>query len=186
MLSLVNQYIVTLDACVLLPMPIADTLLRLAEEPAFYLPRWSRETIAEVHRNLQRWGYTTSQADRRVQAMNAMFEDAEVTGYEALLDSMKNDPKDRHVLAAAVRCGAHAIVTDNSKDFPPESAEPYGIEIMSGDEFLVCQFHLDSEGVLEKLEAQAARVKVSLPQLLDRLERSAPTFAKIVEANHDF
>jgi hypothetical protein len=56
MLSLVNQYIVTLDACVLLPMPVCDTLLRLAEEPAFYVPRWSRETLDEVHRNLMREG----------------------------------------------------------------------------------------------------------------------------------
>jgi predicted nucleic acid-binding protein len=124
MLSLVNQYIVALDACVLLPMPMADTLLRLAEEPAFYLPRWSEETIREIHRNLQKWGYTPAQADRRVQTMNAMFEDAQVTGYEPLLGSMKNDPKDRHVLAAAVRSGAHAIVTDNTKDFPPETVEP--------------------------------------------------------------
>jgi predicted nucleic acid-binding protein len=137
MLSLVNQYIVVLDACVLLPMPMADTLLRLAEDPAFYLPRWSSETTAEIHRNLQRWGYTTVQADRRVRAMNAMFEDAEVTGYEPLLEAMRNHPKDRHVLAAAVRCGAHAIVTNNVKDFPPESVEPFGIEMITGDAFLL-------------------------------------------------
>ena len=125
MLSLVNQYVVILDACVLLPMPMADTLLRLAEDPAFYLPRWSKETLTEVHRNLQKWGYTAAQADRRVKAMNEMLEEAEVDGYEPLFGSMTNDPKDRHVLAAAVRAGAHAIVTDNVKDFPLESVQPY-------------------------------------------------------------
>jgi len=35
-----NQYIAVLDTCVLAPMPLCDTLLRLAEDPAFYLPKW--------------------------------------------------------------------------------------------------------------------------------------------------
>ena len=30
------------------------------------------------------------------------FEDAEVTGYEGLAPAMTNDPKDLHVLAAAI------------------------------------------------------------------------------------
>src|SRR3954453_8578897 len=85
MLSLVNEYIVVLDACGLLPMPLCDTLLRLAEEPAFYLPRWSRETLDEVRRNLVRWGYRADQADRRIRSMRAMFEDAEVLRSEASL-----------------------------------------------------------------------------------------------------
>jgi predicted nucleic acid-binding protein len=180
MLSLVNQYIVVLDACVLLPMPICDTLLRLAEEPAFYLPRWSRETLAEIHRNLQKWGYSSAQADRRIRAMQEMFEDAEVVGYEELLTSMTNHPDDRHVLAAAVRSGAHAIVTDNIRHFPPESTQPYGIEVMTGDEFLTHQFHLDSDGVTAKLEAQAAKLKATIPQLLQRLGNSAPSFATLI------
>jgi len=158
MLSLVNQYIVTLDACVLLPMPLCDTLLRLAEEPAFYLPRWSHETLDEVHRNLvKKWGYTTEQADRRLSAMKAAFEDAEVTGYESLVPAMTNEPDDRHVLAAAVHCGSHAIVTENVKHFPPQSLDPYGIELMTADEFLVNQFHLDPGNVLAKLNAQAQK-----------------------------
>lgn len=62
-------------------------------------------------------GYTPAQAERRVTAMETAFDDANVTGYECLVASMRNDAKDRHVLAAAVRCGAHAIVTENVKHF---------------------------------------------------------------------
>ena len=43
---------VVLDACVLLPMPLADTLMRLAEHPRLYLPRWTDTIMEEVSRNL--------------------------------------------------------------------------------------------------------------------------------------
>jgi len=186
MLSLVNQYIVTLDACVLLPMPLCDTLLRLAEEPAFYLPRWSDETLNEVHRNLSRkWGHTVEQADRRISAMREAFEDAEVTGYECLVQAMTNDPSDRHVLAAAIHSGSHAIVTENVKHFPRESLNPYSIELMTADEFLVNQFHLDSDNVITKLEAQARKKRSTLKDLLGLLGRGTPEFAQLVSDNVD-
>lgn len=185
MISLVNQYIVVLDACVLLPMPLCDTLLRLAEEPALYLPRWSSDTLFEVRRNLLKWGYSSIQADRRIATMQAMFEDAEVVGYQCLMSSMANDPGDRHVLAAAVRAGAHAIVTDNVRHFPSHALEPYGLELMTADEFLVNQFHLEADAVIEKLEAQATKLRTDIPQLLDRLARSASSFSKLVTANYD-
>jgi predicted nucleic acid-binding protein len=53
--------------------------------------------------------------------MTRSFPDALVPGYESLVDGMTNDPKDRHVLAAAVRANAEVIVTFNRRDFP-ESA----------------------------------------------------------------
>jgi predicted nucleic acid-binding protein len=187
MLSLVNQYVVTLDACVLLPMPLCDTLLRLAEEPAFYVPCWSQETLDEVHRNLiKKWRYTVEQADRRIRAMRAAFEEAEVTGYESLIPGMTNDPGDRHVLAAAVRVGADAIVSDNVKHFPPEALAPYGIELLTADQFLVSQLHLDADGVIAKLEAQAKKRRSTITDLLRLLgTRGAPQFAQLVSDNEE-
>jgi hypothetical protein len=109
MIALSNQYIAVLDACALAPMPLCDTLVRLAEDPAFYIPRWTDDVLRELRWTLLRMGYAEVQAARRIAAMETAFEDAKVTGYECLVTSMTNDPKDRHVLAAAVRCGAHAI-----------------------------------------------------------------------------
>ena len=43
-----NECAVLLDACVLVPMPLCDTLLRLAEEPALYRPLWSERILLEV------------------------------------------------------------------------------------------------------------------------------------------
>ena len=134
----IDQYIVVLDACVLAPMPIADTLLRLAEEPAFYTLR-----------------YTQTQVDRRINAMRTAFPDAAVTGYEDLTEAMKNDSKDRHVLAAEVRCGAHAIVSDNKKHFPAKALTPYGLECMSADEFIKHQYHLDPDSFINVLDFEA-------------------------------
>jgi hypothetical protein len=104
--------IAVLDACVLIPMPLADTLLRLAEEPALYRPRWSSQIIEEMSRNLMgKLGLTPEQVLRREGQMRTFFAESWVRDYEHLVPDMKNPAKDRHVLAAAVRCGARSIVT---------------------------------------------------------------------------
>ena len=86
---------------------IRDTLLRLAEHPRLYVPRWSETIIAEVVRNLEgRFGLPAEKAAYLVAQLREHFGDSWVTGYEPLIDRMTNDPGDRHVLAAAVKCGA--------------------------------------------------------------------------------
>jgi hypothetical protein len=47
-LSNENEYAVVLDACVLAPMPLADTLLRLAEDPSLYQIVWTEELLQEI------------------------------------------------------------------------------------------------------------------------------------------
>jgi len=44
---------VLLDACVLVNFSLYDTLLRLAEPPRLYEPRWSQQVIAETTRALE-------------------------------------------------------------------------------------------------------------------------------------
>ena len=57
--------------------------------------------------------------------MNLALADANVTDHERLIDSFElPDPNDRHVLAAAVRIGAQAIVTFNLDHFPASALEP--------------------------------------------------------------
>src|SRR4051812_35611403 len=169
MIALSNQYVAVLDTCVLAPMPLCDTLLRLAEDPAFYIPKWTNDILRELRSTLLRLGYSETQAQRRITAMDTAFDDAKVTGYEDLAGSMTNDPKDRHVLAAAVRCGAHAIITANVRYFPPASVAPYDIGVVTPDDFLIHQFHLNQELLFEKLTAQAAARGIELDRLLDRL-----------------
>lgn len=180
MIAQSNQYIAVLDTCVLAPMPLCDTLLRLAEDPAFYIPKWSEGILLELRSTLQRMGYTTAQAERRITAMEDAFEDAKVTGYECLVASMMNDPKDRHVLAAAVRCGAHAIVTKNVRHFPRESVEPYDLNVLTPDDFLLHQFHLNQDLLRERIAAQARARNISLKNLLSGLAQWAPTTIRLL------
>lgn len=79
-------------------------------------------------------------------------------------------------MAAAVRCGAHAIITHNVRHFRPEAAMPYDLDILSPDDFLVHQFHFNDELLVEKLAAQAVARRISFSDLLDRLQRAAPNF----------
>jgi hypothetical protein len=45
--------LVVLDACVLANFSLCDTLLRLAEPPRLYEPKWSEEIIRETIRTLE-------------------------------------------------------------------------------------------------------------------------------------
>jgi hypothetical protein len=45
--------LVVLDACVLANFSLCDTLLRLAEPPRLYEPKWSEQIILETTRTLE-------------------------------------------------------------------------------------------------------------------------------------
>ena len=89
---------------------------------------------------------------------------------------MKNDEKDKHVVAAAVKAGAQVIVTNNLKHF---RELPEGIEAQSPDNFLCNVFDLDPDGMVEILREQAAALKKpkrSFEELLDGLSKFVPEF----------
>jgi predicted nucleic acid-binding protein len=178
----VNEFTVVLDACVLAPMPVCDTLLRLAEDPSFYIPKWSGHIMAEVRSTLSKFGYPKEKTDRRISAMSLAFEDALVTGYEGLIPSMTNNEKDRHVLAAAVRCKADAIVTENWKHFPPASVDCYGILVLKPDDFFVHQLELNADAVCDKIESQALAKRETPDILISRLAKHTPEFSKRLAA----
>src|ERR1039457_7413424 len=98
---MISGYQVVLDACVLVNAALRDTLLRLAEPPQLYLPRWSNDIMLETTRTLEtKLGLTPEQTVHLRDELKAHFADAWVEGYETLIPAMGNDAKDRHVLAA--------------------------------------------------------------------------------------
>jgi predicted nucleic acid-binding protein len=175
-----SGYQAVLDACVLVNAALRDTLLRVAEPPRLYLPRWSSEIMDEVTRTLEnKLGLSPVQTAHLVGQLRQHFGICWVEGYEPLIPAMGNDPKDRHVLAAAVRTGAQTIVTFNLKDFSAEALAPWDVEAQHPDEFLVHQFHLNPAVVLHKLQQQAEQ-RGGLERLLAIHAQTVPTFTDLL------
>jgi len=175
-----SGYQVVLDACVFVNAALRDTLLRLAEPPHLYLPRWSNDIILETVRTLEtNLGVTPAQTAHLVRELELHFGDAWIEGYEPLIAAMTNHPKDRHVLAAAVRAGAQTVVTFNLKDFPDTALAPWNVAAQSPDDFLIHQYHLDPEVVVTKLREQAER-RGGIERLLEIHSRTAPEFVCLI------
>lgn len=178
-------FTVLLDANVLYPAYLRDALLRLAYAEMFQI-RWSQEILDEMARNVKAGRATSQHAkiDRTVETMKEAFPDAMVTGYERLIASMGNHPKDRHVLAAAIGGQADLIVTYNLQHFPPEARKPHDIDAQPPDEFLCYQWELEDPeyivGILEGWAYSLGAPPLSLEELLEVLSRSAPDFSETV------
>ena len=117
--------------------------------------------------------------------MDEAFDDARVEGWEPLEGAIGlPDRDDRHVVAAALRGRADAIITENVKDFPEEVLGPLGLEAIRLDDFLLDQYDLDPSATRRIVAEQAAAMmhpQVELDVLLARLARSgAPRFAAAV------
>jgi predicted nucleic acid-binding protein len=173
---------VLLDACVLVPMPLADTLLRLATGPRLYLPKWSDQIMVEVSRTLQeKFGLSSQKAMHRENEIRRHFPEAWIDDYEDLIPTMTNHPKDRHVLAAAARAGVKVIVTYNLKDFPPTSLAPYSITAQGPSAFLKDLYAIAPSVVMRALETQASAIGQNMEYLLSRLRVNTPAFVAMIE-----
>lgn len=171
-----------LDACVLIPIKLTDILLRLAEANT-YRPLWSQDVLDEVERNLPEVGVTPDKARTRVKQMRDAFPDALVTGHEALIHAMTNDHKDRHVLAAAVRADAAVIVTANLTDFPPAALQPYDIDAVHPDDFLLDQLDLYPAQTVRCVHEHVAACRnpsITIGQLVSTLTKTVPRFAEAI------
>lgn len=178
-----------LDTNVLYGATLNDTLLRIAEQGAFR-PHWSSDVLDELARVLVREaGISQARAHRRIAEMERAFPVATAEGYDSLIGAMTCDPKDRHVLAAAVHARCEVIVTFNVKDFPPESTEPHQISVVTPDAFLLDQLDLHPPMVRRALLGQVAharRPQLSMGQLLGSLARAGvSTFAEEAR-RHEF
>ena len=180
-----NEYSAVLDACVLVPMTLCDLLLRLAEEPAMYRPLWSEQILTEMGRALKIKLHRSSEAAAwRRQQMKEAFPEAMVTFPSALLKAVEciPDKDDRHVLAAAIMARADAIVTQNTRHFPKDCCEKYGVRCQTPDDFLIDQYHLNSQLVLDKLDDQAAGISQKREFVVASLRAAVPKFSKLVDS----
>ncbi|MFL0446006.1 hypothetical protein [Corynebacterium xerosis] len=98
----------------------------------------------------------------------------------AVIDGLQ-DPDDRHVVAAAIRGRAEAIVTDNVKDFPDSALAPWGLHAVTPDDFLRDLHDLDpviGEDCLAEVVARFKNPPRTVCEFLDAMRRAgAPIYA---------
>lgn len=153
-----SRYTAILDANVLYPQLLRDTLLSLAVE-RLYHARWSATIHDEWTRNLAKdRPDLAAKLPAVIALMNASVPDCLVTNYEQLASSIElPDADDRHVVAAAIVGHADAIVTFNIKDFPEAVLQPYGIEVQHPDEFVMNQLQLQKIPALSAIKKMRSR-----------------------------
>jgi len=157
-----NRYTALLDANVLYSVAICDALMEVAAT-GVYAAKWSKEIDHEWIRNLAK-NKNRPEEDfyRRRDLMHDICPDWEVLKktWKIIEPCIElPDPKDCHVLAAAIAGHADSIVTQNLKDFPAAIVGPLGISVLHPDEFLLQQLELEPLVVLPAFKVMRARLK---------------------------
>lgn len=150
-----------LDANVLYPAAQRSLMMELALAGAFR-PLWSAKVHDEWTAALARERPDIPQAriDRTRRMMLTHIDDAMVTGYEPLIETLTlPDPDDRHVLAAAIRGQAKLVVTANTKDFPEAALSPHGITAIHPDAFVFGLLTDAPDAVIAALQADRASLR---------------------------
>jgi predicted nucleic acid-binding protein len=181
------RFIAIYDACVLYPAPVRDLLLEVAGA-GLITAKWTKEIEAEWIRNLHAnrpeipLEILQETADRMIE----FLPDCLVTNYEKLTVGLAlPDENDKHVLAAAIKSHAQAIITFNLKDFPEKVLQEFDMEPIHPDTFLINQFDLRA-GVVVSI-AQKIRISLKKPpmtarQYLDNLTKvGLPAFSQRIE-----
>jgi hypothetical protein len=114
---------------------------------------WTRSVLAD------RPDLKPVQLARTRPLMDSHVRGALVSGHESLIPTLTlPDPDDRHVLAAAIRAGADAIVTFNLADFPDEALAPYRVLELHPDAFVAQPL----DEAAERVRVDAGRQRASL------------------------
>jgi hypothetical protein len=167
-------FVVIYDACVLYPAPLRDILMSIAAAPNTTIQaRWTDKILDETFDNIlkDRKDLDPKRLAKTRADMIEAVPDCLVTGYEGLIAGLNlPDLNDRHVLAAAVRANAQAIITFNLKDFPDGLLAEYQVEPKHPDDFLVETLDLAQGLVVQVVTEILARLKNpprTIHQLLD-------------------
>lgn len=170
------RYTALLDACVLFPLAMTDALMSLATAGLF-AAKWTTAIESEwIDALEERRPDLKGKLNVRREQMRQAVPDWEVSeaAWKACAGGLKlPDPNDVHVLAAALAGHADCIVTANLKDFPREAVDPFGIEVIHPDQFIVSQWDLDQLVTVAAFKRMRARWK--------KPEATAEDFAAAME-----
>lgn len=195
----ISNFAVVFDTNVLFPQCLRDLMIRLAMKDLFRA-KWSHRILDELKNSLlekdrshaeklcQPAKLNHERLDRLIDLMNNAVRDCLVTGHEDIEKSLNlPDPKDNHVLAAAIRAGADAIISWNLKDFPTKMISKFDIEVQTPDEFVINLIDLNLDEVLDAVKQQRAALKnptYSQDQMLLSYKRN--NLLGFVQSLHNF
>jgi hypothetical protein len=167
--------VVLLDANLLYPFHLRNLLVQLGVHHII-APRWTDAIHDEWIGSLVATGKATRERLIRTRdIMQRVLPEADVRGYEhRIADLTLPDPRDRHVLAAAIHAGAEVLLTFNLKDFPADVAAPFGLIVTDPDTFLCGLFTADPEAVLAAVDAARMNLSRTTPSagaFIDALAR---------------
>jgi predicted nucleic acid-binding protein len=177
--------LVVLDACVLANQVVSDLLLRLAEHPRLYVPKWSEKILEETRNvllNKLKRPWPPELVAFRDAEIRRVFPEAIVDYPESILSALTNDPKDRHVLAASIIARAQLIVTFDLAGFSDDALKPWAVEACSPDVFLLSRFGLDETLVIQRLNEISYDRRKPVAEILSKLQKRAPKFVESVVA----
>lgn len=146
------SFTVIYDACVLYPASVRDLLIEIARTGLVRAKWTARIHIEWIDALLRaRPDLVRARLEHAARLMDGAVLDCLVTGFEPLEAALESlpDAGDRHVLAAAIHCGAQEIVTFNLRDFPDTVLRPYGIRAVHPDEFAEHLFDLNPEAICD-------------------------------------
>lgn len=168
-----DRFTAVIDACVLAGAFRRNLLLSLAEV-GFYRPRWSKRILEETEAAILKITKGENDGSHPRRQIEEAFPESLVTGWEVFEKSLAlPDPKDNHVLAAAIAASAAVIVTDNIADFPQPKLTPHKIKAISADEFIADIVELDPAEALSALKRMRQRFhkpQLDVPALIRKSE----------------
>jgi len=159
----------------LVPRLLRDVLLSLAHAD-LYTARWTVEIEKEwTAALLENKPGTQALIARAVEQMRMAIPDCLVVDYESLIENLDlPDGNDRHVLAAAIRGNADAIVSFNTKDFPSTALDKFDIELQTPDQFVLNQLMLHPPRALsaiKKMRQRWERPEMTAADMVDLFEK---------------
>lgn len=154
-----DRFAVILDACVLVGALRRDILLSLALEGLFR-PSWTVRILDETQKGIKTYTKSHDVSIRQREKIETAFPAATVTVHKRInVSPSLPDPKDNHVLAAAIAISASVIVTDNLKHFPKSSLSRHNIEAMSSDNFIADTIEISPPLAMSALKGMRNRFK---------------------------
>ena len=174
---------VFLDANALMPISLADLLLRLTEE-GLIEPFWSQHVLDSALRAAQRQrpDIDPAKLTQRFTAMKMAFPEAMIdTKGTNPAEYPSPDPEDQLVMAAAHRSPAHIIITRNLAHFPQTTLDRYQMKAQTADRLLLDILASNRDqlvDVFQEMQKQMKHPPLTVEDMLDNLAKAGvPDFA---------